>query len=206
MLDGERLSGCEKLMDDFAMLGFEPPSLRRGEPLVRNEKIADGLQCVLHEAQFLFEATAKRRDIGRGTIRRPHRVERRRQKRPAFIWMLEGAIGADQGERLPAFQAVRCYRFTHCLLRRFVEPAERMRRRNAQCALVDEAHRPFAKLLCHQQTGRYPRRLSPQNMGDSLGTEPLLAAQRLHHSRLVHRRERARRAIRFEQCDLLHKA
>jgi len=28
MLDSERLSGCEKLMNDFAMLGFEPPSLR----------------------------------------------------------------------------------------------------------------------------------------------------------------------------------
>jgi hypothetical protein len=48
--------------------------------------------------------------------------------------MLEGAIGADQGERLPAFQAVPCYRFAHRLLRRFVEPTERMRQGDAHFA------------------------------------------------------------------------
>lgn len=120
--------------------------------------------------------------------------------------MLKGSIGADQGERLLSFQAVRCYRFAHRLLRRFVESTERMRRRNAQVALVDEADRRFAKLLGHQQTGRHPRRLSPQNMGDARGTEPLRVAQRLHYPRFVHRRKRTRRAIRFEQRDLLHKA
>jgi len=120
--------------------------------------------------------------------------------------MLKGAIGADQGERLLSFQAVLHYRFAHRLLCRFVERTERMRRRNAQVAAVDEADRRFAQPLGHQQTGRHPRRLSPQNMGDSLGTEPLRVAQGLHHPRFVHRRERARRAIRFEQRDLLLQA
>ena len=206
MQDSERLSGCEKLMNDFAMLGFEPPSLRWGEPLVWNEKITDGFQRVPHKAQFLFEAGTDRGDCGRGTMRRAHRVERRRQKRPAFILMLEGAIGADQGERLPAFQAVPCYRFAHRLLGRFVERTKRMRQCYAHFAYVDEADHCFAKPICHQQTGRHPRRLSPQNMGDAPGTEPLRVAQGLHHPRLVHRRERARRAIRFEQRDLLLQA
>jgi hypothetical protein len=79
MLDGERLSGNEKLMDDLAMLGLEPSTLRRGEPLVRNEKIADVLKGVPHETELLFETTAKGGDIVRGAIRRPHRIERSRQ-------------------------------------------------------------------------------------------------------------------------------
>jgi hypothetical protein len=176
MLDSERLSGCEKLMDDLAMLGFEPSAFRRCESLVRDEKIADGFQRVPHEAQFLFEATVKRGDIGGGSMRGAHRIERRRQKRLPLIRMLKGAIGADQGERFPAFQA--------------------------QVAPVDEADHCFAQPLCHQQTGRHPRCLSPQNMGDSLGTEPLRVSQGMHHPRFVHRRERTRRAIRFEQRDL----
>jgi hypothetical protein len=77
MLDCERLSGNEKLMDDLAMLGFESSAFRRGEPLVRNDKIADGVQRVPHEAQFLFETTAKCGDRGRGTMRGAHRIERR---------------------------------------------------------------------------------------------------------------------------------
>lgn len=79
MLDRERLSGFKKLMDDLAMLGFEPAVLRRREPLVRNEKIADGVQCVLYVLQFFLEAGAERRDRGRGTIRRSHRIKGRRQ-------------------------------------------------------------------------------------------------------------------------------
>jgi hypothetical protein len=42
VLDRERLSGSEKLMDDLAMLSFESTAFRRREPLVRDEKIADG--------------------------------------------------------------------------------------------------------------------------------------------------------------------
>lgn len=68
MLDGERLSGCKKLMDDLAMLGFESAALRCREPLVGNEKVAHSVQRVSYALQFLFEATAERGDIGRGTI------------------------------------------------------------------------------------------------------------------------------------------
>jgi hypothetical protein len=120
--------------------------------------------------------------------------------------MLKCAIGADQGERLLSFQAVLRYRFAHRLLCRFVERTKRMRRRNAQVSPVDEADHCFAQPLGHHQTGRHPRRLSPQNMGDSLGTEPLRVSQGIHHPRFVHRRERTRRAIRFEQRDLLIEA
>jgi len=79
VLDRERLSGGEKLMDDLSMLGFEPAAFWRREPLFRDKKIADGFQCVLHVPQFLLEADAERRDRGRGAIRWSHRIERRRQ-------------------------------------------------------------------------------------------------------------------------------
>jgi hypothetical protein len=64
--------------------------------------------------------------------------------------MLKCAIGADQGERLPAFQTVRSYRFAHRLLRRFVEPTERMRHCNTHLPEVDSPDHRFAKPLGHQ--------------------------------------------------------
>jgi len=206
MLDRERLSSCKKLMDDLAMLGFEPAPLRRREPLVRNDKIADGIQRVPHLFQFLFEATAERGDVCRSAIRRPHRIERIREQRPPFILMITSAIGADQSERLLPLQAVSRYRFAHGLLGRIVERTERMRQRDAHISLVDEADHRFAQPLGQHQAGRHPRRLSAQNTGDPLGTELLLQAKGAHHPRFVHRRERARRTIRFEKCDLLLQA
>ena len=76
MLDSERLSGEKKLMDDLAMLGFEPASLGQSEPLVREKKISDVFQCRPHAAELLLETGAERGDSSRGTIRRPHRIER----------------------------------------------------------------------------------------------------------------------------------
>ena len=206
MLDSERLSGGEKLMDDLAMLGFEPAAFRRREPLVRDEKIADDVQSVPHVIQFLFEATAKRADIRRGTTRRPHRIEGRREQRLTLIRMVASAIGADQGERLLSFQTMLHYRFAHRRLCRFVERTERMGQRDPHLADVDSAHHCFAQPLGHHQTGRDPRRLSAQNASDTFGTELLLVADGMHHPCFVHRRERSWRTIGLEKRDLLQKA
>lgn len=203
MLDSERLSSCKKLMDDLAMLGFYPAAFRRSEPLVRNEKIADGAECVLHLLQFFFEATVERGDITGGAIRRAHRIERIREQRPLLSRMIASAIGADQGERLLSFQSVPGYRFTNGLLGRIVERTERISQRDAHLSLVDEADHRFAEPLGKHQASRHPRRLSAQNPGDPLGTELLLQANRAHHPRFVHRRERARRTIGLENGDLL---
>ena len=115
--------------------------------MVGNDKIAHSVQCVPHVFQFLFEATAECRDIGRGTIRRPHRIERIREQRPLLSRMLASTIGADQGERLRPFQSMTCYRFTHGLLGRIIERTERMRQSNAHIPLIDEVDHRFAQPL-----------------------------------------------------------
>jgi hypothetical protein len=134
--------------------------------LVGNEKIGHSFQCIPHVRQFLFEATAESGDIGRGTVRRPHRIKGIHEQRSLLIRMLTGAIGADQGERLLSFQAVSRYRFTHGILGRIVERTERMRQCNAHVPLIDEADHCFAQPLGQHQAGRHPRRLSAQNSGD----------------------------------------
>jgi len=75
----ERLSGDEKLMDDLAVLGFQPATFRQGEPLVREREIGDGLQCRLHAAELLLETGTERRARLCCAIRWAHGRERRRQ-------------------------------------------------------------------------------------------------------------------------------
>lgn len=62
MLDGERLSGCKKLMNDFVMFGFEPTALGRRETLFWKRKIVDEIQRLSNLAEFFFDMNTKRRD------------------------------------------------------------------------------------------------------------------------------------------------
>jgi hypothetical protein len=75
MLDRERLSGCEKLMNNFAVLGFEPTALGRGEAVVGQMKIRDGFQRLSSAAELFFNTDAKRPHGRRGEPRRADRIQ-----------------------------------------------------------------------------------------------------------------------------------
>jgi hypothetical protein len=76
VLDRERLSGDEKLMDDLAMLGLEPAAFGQGEPLVREREVGYGFQCRPHLSELLLETGAKRRERLCRAIRWTHRFKR----------------------------------------------------------------------------------------------------------------------------------
>ena len=139
-------------------------------------------------------------------IRRPHRIEGRREQRSPLIRMRGGAISADKGEGLLSLQTASPYRLAHGLLRPLVERTKRMRQRDPHLALVHATDHPFAQPRGQHQAGRYPRRLSPQNPGDTLGTKLFLLADGVHHPRFIHRRERAERTIGLQKRNLLRKA
>jgi hypothetical protein len=188
------------------MLGLEPAAFGQGEPLVREREIGDGFQCRLHQAELLLETGAERRERRCRAIRWAHRIERRRQQRPALLRVLARAIGADEGERLLSFETVPLYRSAHGFLGVVVEGTERVRQRDPHRALVDTADDAFIETVGQRQSGRHPRRLSAEDVGYSLGAEPVIVAHRMHHPGFVHRRERARRPIGLEQGHLLRQS
>ena len=188
------------------MLGLEPAAFGQSEPLVRERKIRDGFQCRLHAAELLLETGAKRRARLRDTIRWTHRSQRRRQQRPALIGTLASTIGANEGERLLSFETVPLYRLAHGFLGVIVERAERVCQRDSHRARVHTPDHFLIEPVGQRQSGRYPRRLSAQDVGDPLGAEPIIVAHRMHHPSFVHRRERARRPIGLEQGDLLRQS
>jgi len=190
-------------MDDLAVLGLQPAAFGQGEPLVREREVGDGLQCGLHAAELLLEAGTERRDRLCCTLRWTYRGERRRQQCPALLCVLARAIGADQGERLLSFESVPLYRPAHGLLGVVVEGTERVRQRDPHRPRVDTTGHLFTEPVGQRQSGGHPRRLSAEDVGDSLGAEPVIEAHRLHHPGFVHRRERARRPIGLEQGHLL---
>jgi hypothetical protein len=98
------------------------------------------------------------------------------------------------------------YRSAHGFLGLVVEGTERVRQRDPHSAPVDTADDAFIEPVGQRQSGRHPRRLSAEDVGYSLGAEPVIAAHRLHHPGFVHRRERARRPIRLEQGHLLRQS
>lgn len=190
-------------MDDLAVLGLQPAAFRQGEPLVREREIGDGLQCRLHAAELLLETGTERRDRLCCALRWAHRRERRRQQCPALVRVLACTIGADQGERLLSLETVPLYRLTHGFLCVVVEGAERVRQRDPHRPRVHTADHLFTEPVGQHQSGGHPRRLSAEHVGDPLGAEPVIAAHRLHHPGLVHRRQRTRRPIGLEQGHLL---
>jgi hypothetical protein len=195
VLHCERLSGNEKLMDDLAMPGFEPAAFRQSEPLVREREVGNGFQCRLNVAELLLETGAKRRDSRCGAIRWTHRIKRIRQQCPALIRMLTRAIGADESERLLPFETVPFYRLTHGFLGVVVERTERVRQRDPHRAHIDTTGHLFTEPVGQHQSGRHPRRLFAEDVGNALGAESVIVAHRMHHPGFVHRRERARRPI-----------
>jgi len=203
VLHRERLSGIEKLMDDLAMLGLEPAAFGQGEPLVREREIGDAQKGRPHQAELLLETGAERRKSLGSTIRWTHRSERIRQQCPALLRVLARAIGAHEGERFLAFEAVPRYRLTHASLGVVVEPTERVRQRDPHRPRVHTSSHFLVKPVGQGQSGRHPRWLSAEDVGYSLGAEPVIVAHRIHHPGFVHRCERARRPIRLEQSDLL---
>ena len=203
MLYRERLSGDEKLMDDLAVRGLEPAAFGQGEPLVREREIGDGLQGRLHAAELLLETGAERRERPRCAIRWAHRGERSRQQCPALLRVLARTVSADQGEPLLSFETVPLYRLTHGFLGVVVERTERVRQRHPHRPRVDTTGHLLVEPLGQRQSGDHPRQLSAEDVGDSLGAEPVIVTHRLHHPSFVHRRERARRPIGLEQGHLL---
>lgn len=184
------------------MLRLEPAAFGQGEPLVRESEIGDGLQGRPHQAELLLQTGAERRErLGRA-IRWSHRIKRRRQQCSAFVRVLARAIGADESERLLSLEAMSLYRLAHGFLGLVVEGAERVRQRHAHRARVYMPGHFLAEPVGQRQSGRHPRRLSAQDVGYSLGAEPVIAAHRMHHPGFVHRSERARRPIRLEQGHL----
>jgi hypothetical protein len=95
------------------------------------------------------------------------------------------------------------YRLTHGFLGVVVESAERVRQRDPHRPCVDTTDHLFTEPVGQRQSGGHPRQLPAEDVGDSLGAEPIIVAHRLHHPGFVHRRERARRPIGLEQGHLL---
>jgi len=117
--------------------------------------------------------------------------------------VLARAIGAGEGESFLPFETVPLYRLTQGLLGVIVERTERVRQCDPHRARIDTTGHLFTQPIGQHQSGRHPRQLSAEDVGYSLGAEPVIVAHRMHHPSFVHRRERARRPIRLEQGDFL---
>ena len=117
--------------------------------------------------------------------------------------MLASTIGADESERLLSLETVPLYRLTHGVLSVVVEGAERVRQRDSHRPRVHATNDRFTEPVGQRQSGRHPRRLPAEHVGDPLGAELVIVAHRMYHPGFVHRRERTRRPIGLEQGHLL---
>ncbi len=202
-LGGDVLGGVKQHQQGAPLGGLEPSPLGRTQPLLWELKVAQVPQYLACAGKPLFQPRRKRAQRREAPLVRAHDAQGRFEQLTPLGRAFGQSICAQQRLGLLGLEAVTLHRGGHGLLLVGAQRTKRVGQRQANGPLVYLAPQRLAQSLGERESQMYPAGFTTAQMRDGLGSQLLLVAQRPDHSRLVHRRQRARRPVGLEQGDHL---
>ena len=173
----------------------EAASFGRMQALLGQLETRQVLECLMDAVEPFFETRAEGREGRCATVLRAHCGEWVGEELVALVVVVGHAVGGDQGQGLAVRQAMLFGRGTQGLLIGGLDGAQGMSQSRADGAGVEALGHGRSQVLGKGHAVEDPAGFLATQTGDGRGREPLLGAQGIHHTSLVHGGDGASRAI-----------